>query len=42
MRCRREFNRLSFAFRELIVPHMDKERARQVLDTKWLPQPLQF
>jgi hypothetical protein len=41
-RCRREFNRLSFAFRELIVPHMDKERARQVLDTKWLPQPLQF
>ena len=41
-RCRREFNRLSFAFRELIVPHMDKERARQVLDTKWLPHALQF
>jgi len=35
--CRREFNTLSFAFRELIVPHLDKELALQVLDATWLP-----
>jgi hypothetical protein len=35
--CRREFNALSFAFRELIVPHLDQELALQVLDATWLP-----
>ncbi len=36
-RCRREFNRLSFAFRQLVQPHLDHELARKVLDAAWLP-----
>jgi hypothetical protein len=36
-RCRREFSTLSFAFRQLIVPHLDKQLAMQVLDGSWLP-----
>lgn len=35
-RCKGEFTKLSFAFRELILPHIDKELARQVLDGPWL------
>jgi Putative metallopeptidase len=36
-RCKREFNQLSFAFRQLILPDLDKEMARKVLDATWLP-----
>lgn len=35
--CRREFNQLSFAFRQLVLPNLDKELARKVLDATWLP-----
>jgi hypothetical protein len=35
--CRREFNQLSLAFRQLILPNLDKELARKVLDATWLP-----
>jgi Putative metallopeptidase len=35
-RCKHEFAKLSFAFRQLILPHIDKELARQVLDGPWL------
>jgi len=35
-RCKNEFTKLSFAFRQLILPHIDKELARQVLDGPWL------
>ena len=35
--CKREFGTLSFAFRQLIVPHLDKQLAMQVLDDTWLP-----
>lgn len=31
-RCKGEFAKLSFAFRQLILPHIDMELARQVLD----------
>jgi len=36
-RCKREFNQLSFAFRQLILPDLDQELARKVLDATWLP-----
>jgi hypothetical protein len=35
-RCRGKFTKLSLAFRQLILPHIDKELARQVLDGPWL------
>jgi len=35
--CKREFNTLSFAFRQLIVPHLNEELAMLVLDATWLP-----
>jgi hypothetical protein len=35
--CKREFNRLSFAFRQLILPDLDREMAKKVLDATWLP-----
>jgi hypothetical protein len=35
--CKREYDQVTFAFRDLIVPHLDKELARQVLDKTWLP-----
>ena len=35
-RCKAEFTKLSFAFRQLILPHIDQELARQVLDGPWL------
>ena len=37
-RCKREFVQLSFAFRQLILPHIDQELARKVLDGPWLHQ----
>jgi hypothetical protein len=35
--CKREYDQVSFAFRTLIVPHLDPQLARQVLDQTWLP-----
>ena len=35
--CKREYNQVAFAFRELIGPHIDQQLARQVLDKTWLP-----
>jgi hypothetical protein len=36
-RCKREFNQLSFAFRQLVLSHLDQELAKKVLDATWLP-----
>ena len=35
--CNREYNQVAFAFQQLILPHVDRELARQVLDRAWLP-----
>jgi hypothetical protein len=35
--CRREYNQVAFAFQQLILPHVDRQLARQVLDRAWLP-----
>ena len=35
--CKREYDQVAFAFRDLIVPHLDQQLARQVLDKEWLP-----
>ena len=35
--CKREYDQVAFAFRDLIVPHLDQQLARQVLDKTWLP-----
>jgi Putative metallopeptidase len=34
--CRYEYQMLRYAFQQLIAPHIDKDLARQVLDTNWL------
>jgi Putative metallopeptidase len=35
--CKREYEQVTFAFRDLIVPHLDQQLAKQVLDKTWLP-----
>ena len=35
--CKREYDQVAVAFRDLIVPHLDQQLARQVLDKTWLP-----
>jgi hypothetical protein len=35
--CKREYEQLTFAFRDLISPHIDQQLARRVLDKTWLP-----
>jgi hypothetical protein len=35
--CKREYDQVAFAFRDLIVPHLDQQLAKQVLDKAWLP-----
>jgi hypothetical protein len=35
--CKREYNQVAFAFRELIGPHLDQQLAKQVLNKQWLP-----
>jgi len=35
--CKREYDQVAFAFRDLIVPHLDLVLAKQVLDKTWLP-----
>jgi hypothetical protein len=34
--CKYEFDVMNFAFHRAVTPHIDQERARQVLDTNWL------
>lgn len=36
--CRKEYGEVAFAFSKLIVPHLDKEIAKKVLQTDWLPE----
>ena len=35
--CRRQYGELVYAFHQLIAPHLDKQLAKQVMDTSWLP-----
>jgi hypothetical protein len=35
--CKREYDQVAFAFRELIAPHVDQDLARRVMDKTWLP-----
>ena len=36
--CRVEYGEVNFAFQQLIVPQLDKEMAKAVLDKTWLPE----
>jgi hypothetical protein len=36
--CKREYDQVAFAFRDLIVPHLDQQLAKQVLNKSWLPE----
>jgi hypothetical protein len=35
--CMREYDQVAFAFQQLLLPHVDRELAQQVLDKSWLP-----
>ena len=35
--CKREYDQVAFAFQQLILPHVDRQLARQVMDKTWLP-----
>jgi hypothetical protein len=35
--CQREYGEVAYAFQQLIVPHLDQQLAKQVLDQTWLP-----
>jgi len=37
--CQHEYKTLAYAFHQEISPHIDREMARRVLDTEWLPAP---
>jgi hypothetical protein len=39
-RCKREYEKLAYAFHKEISPHIDQEMARRVLQTNWLPGPV--
>jgi len=34
---KREYDEVAFAFRKLIVPHLDEDLAKQMLKKEWLP-----
>jgi hypothetical protein len=36
-RCRFEYGNVAWAFRQLIIPHLDQQLARQILHREWLP-----
>jgi hypothetical protein len=36
--CKGEYEQVAFAFRELIVPHLDAQMAKVVLNKAWLPE----
>jgi hypothetical protein len=35
--CKREYDQVTYAFRDLILPHLDQQLEKQVLDKTWLP-----
>jgi len=35
--CRKEYGEIVYAFKALIVPHLDTGIAKQVMQTNWLP-----
>ena len=35
--CHNEFGEVNFAFQQLIVPYLDKDLAKKVMDQEWLP-----
>jgi len=35
--CRGQYGELSYAFHQLIAPHLDRQLAKQVMDKSWLP-----
>jgi hypothetical protein len=35
--CKREYTQVGFAFQQLVLPHIDQELAKQVMDKSWLP-----
>ena len=35
--CRGQYGELNYAFHQLILPHLDRQLARQVMDKSWLP-----
>jgi Putative metallopeptidase len=35
--CKREYDQVTFAFRDVIVPHLDRQMEKQVMDKTWLP-----
>ena len=37
--CKYEYDRVAFAFHDLVTPHLDQELARKVMDREWLPPP---
>ena len=38
--CKNEYEKVADAFHKEISPHIDKDMARQLLDTNWLPGPV--
>jgi hypothetical protein len=36
--CKGEYDQVTFAFRDLIGPHLDQQLAKQVMDKTWLPE----
>jgi hypothetical protein len=39
-RCKREYKKLADAFHKEISPHIDRDMAKRVLQTNWLPGPV--
>ncbi|HJZ33788.1 MAG TPA: DUF4344 domain-containing metallopeptidase [Hyphomicrobiaceae bacterium] len=39
--CKREYNQVAFAFQQLVMPHVDRSLAQQVMKKSWLPEPAQ-
>jgi Putative metallopeptidase len=35
--CRGQYGELNYAFQQLILPHLDRQLAKQVMDKSWLP-----
>jgi len=36
--CKSEYDQVTFAFRDLIVPHLDQQMEKQMMDKTWLPE----
>jgi hypothetical protein len=35
--CKKEYDEVAFAFRKLIVPHLDEDLTKQMHKKEWLP-----